>query len=37
LKDRDEEEVRGYRDALQLIHEKAGEITVSEKNYPEIA
>jgi len=24
LKDRDEEEVRGYRDALRLIHEKAG-------------
>ena len=27
LKDRDEEEVRGYRDALRLIHEQAGEIT----------
>ncbi len=24
LKDRDEEEVRGYRDALRLVHEKAG-------------
>ena len=24
LKDRDEEEVRGYRDVLHLIHEKAG-------------
>lgn len=31
LKDRDEEEVRGYRDALRLIHEKAGEIPVSEE------
>ena len=31
LKDRDEEEVRGYRDALRLIHEKAGEISVSEE------
>jgi Fic family protein len=31
LKDRNEEEVRGYRDALRLIHEKAGEIPVSEK------
>jgi len=31
LKDRDEEEVRGYRDALRLIHEKSGEISVSEK------
>jgi len=31
LNDRDEEEVRGYRDALQLIHEKAGEVSVSEK------
>ena len=24
LKDRDEEEVRGHRDALRLVHEKAG-------------
>jgi len=31
LKDRDEEEVRGYRDALQLIHEQAAEIPVSEE------
>ena len=31
LKDRDEEEVRGYRDALRLIHENAGEISVSEE------
>ena len=31
LKDRDEEEVRGYRDALRLIHEKTGGIPVSEE------
>jgi Fic family protein len=31
LNDRDEEEVRGYRDALALIHEKAKEISVSEE------
>jgi len=31
LKDRDEEEVRGYRDALRLVHEKAGVIPVSEE------
>ena len=31
LKDRDEEEVRGYRDALRLIHEKVGEISVSKE------
>jgi len=31
LKDRDEEEVRGYRDALRFIHEQAGEIPVSEE------
>ena len=30
LKDRDEEEIRGYRDALRLIHEKTWEIPVSE-------
>ena len=30
LKNRDEEEVRGYRDALRLIHEKAGGIAISE-------
>jgi len=30
LKNRDEEEVRGYRDALRLIHEKAWEIAISE-------
>jgi len=31
LKDRDEEEVRGYRDALKLIHEQAAKLPVSEK------
>lgn len=31
LKDRGEEEVRGYRDALNLIHEHAKELTISEK------
>jgi len=30
LRDRDEEEVRGYRDALKLIHEKGGKLEVSE-------
>jgi Fic family protein len=36
LKDRDEEEVRGYRDALRLIHEKAKEIHVSEETILEL-
>src|SRR6266700_718153 len=31
LKDRDEEEVRGYRDALRLIHEDAQRLPLSEK------
>jgi Fic family protein len=31
LKDRDEEEVRGYRDALKLIHEQSARLSVSEK------
>jgi Fic family protein len=30
LRDRDEEEVRGYRDALKLIHEGAGKLKVNE-------
>lgn len=30
LKDRDEEEVRGYRNALKLIHERGAKLTVSE-------
>src|SRR5262247_2849207 len=32
LKDRDEEEVRGYRDALKLIHEQHKKLQVSEKS-----
>src|SRR6266536_1912833 len=31
LRDRDEEEVRGYRDALNLVHEKSAKLPVSEK------
>ena len=31
LRDRDEEEVRGYRDALKLIHEQHTKLSVSEK------
>ena len=31
FRDRDEEEVRGYRDALRLIHEKGAALPVSEK------
>src|SRR3990170_7493457 len=30
LRDRDEEEVRGYRKALELIHMKSGSLDVSE-------
>jgi len=30
LRDRDEEEVRGYRDALQWIHERGADVPVSE-------
>src|SRR6266849_3502780 len=31
LRDRDEEEVRGYRDALKLIHEQANKLPFSEE------
>jgi Fic family protein len=31
LRDRDEEEVRGYRDALKLIHEEAGKLSLAEE------
>jgi Fic family protein len=31
LRDRDEEEVRGYRDALKLIHDQAGSLPLSEE------
>src|SRR5438034_3589380 len=30
LRDRDEEEVRGYRDALKLIHERSSKLPISE-------
>jgi Fic family protein len=30
LRDRDEQEVRGYRDALQLIHERGAKLPISE-------
>ncbi len=30
LRDRDEEEVRGYRDALKLIHEKGAKLPINE-------
>lgn len=30
LRDRDEEEVRGYRDALKLVHEKGAKFPISE-------
>jgi Fic family protein len=32
FRDRDEEEVRGYRDALDLIHRDAPEVAISEAN-----
>jgi Fic family protein len=31
LRDRDEEEVRGYRDALKLIHEQGAKLQISEQ------
>lgn len=31
LRDRDEEEVRGYRDALKLIHEQGTKLSISEE------
>ncbi|HEV8726078.1 MAG TPA: Fic family protein [Candidatus Binatia bacterium] len=31
LRDRDEEEVRGYRDALKLIHEQGAKLPISEQ------
>src|SRR6266704_5488282 len=36
LKDRDEEEVRGYRDALKLIHEQHTKLSISEKTIKEL-
>src|SRR5882762_11815048 len=31
LRDRDEQEIRGYRDALKLIHEQDAKLAISEK------
>src|SRR6266478_1498727 len=31
LRDRDEQEIRGYRDALKLIHEQGAKLPVSER------
>ncbi|MGH9908808.1 MAG: Fic family protein [Pyrinomonadaceae bacterium] len=31
LRDRDEQEIRGYRDALKLIHEQGAKLRISEK------
>ena len=36
LRDRDEEEVRGYRDALKLIHEQNVKLPVSEQTIKEL-
>jgi Fic family protein len=36
LRDRDEEEVRGYRDALKLIHEQGSKLPLSEKTIREL-
>jgi Fic family protein len=36
LRDRDEEEVRGYRDALKLIHEQGAKLPVTEKTIREL-
>ena len=36
LHDRDEEEVRGYRDALKLIHEQGAKLPVSEKTIKQL-
>ena len=36
LRDRDEEEVRGYRDALRLVHERHARLPASEKTIREV-
>lgn len=36
LRDRDEEEVRGYRDALRLVHERHARLRVSDKTIREL-
>lgn len=36
LRDRDEEEIRGYRDALKLIHEQHKRLSISEKTIKQL-
>ncbi|KAF0250503.1 MAG: Filamentation induced by cAMP protein Fic, partial [bacterium] len=36
LQDRDEEEIRGYRDALKLIHENSNNLPLTEKTIKEL-
>lgn len=36
LRDRDEEEIRGYRDALKLIHEQHNRLSISEKTVKQL-
>ena len=36
LRDRDEEEVRGYRNALRLIHERHAKVRISERTIREL-
>ncbi len=36
LRDRDEEEVRGYRDALKFLHEQGSKLSLSEKTIREL-
>lgn len=36
LRDRDEEEIRGYRDALRLIHEQHNRLSISEKTIKQL-
>src|SRR5437879_5511192 len=36
LRDRDEQEIRGYRDALKLIHEQHARLSISEKTIKQL-
>src|SRR5213080_735885 len=36
LHDRDEQEIRGYRDALKLIHEQSAKLPISEKTIKQL-
>ena len=36
LRDRDEEEIRGYRDALKLIHDQHNRLSISEKTIKQL-